>query len=65
MQDNKKAAVSAGTLTTADGTIKQTDTTFNYNTACNIFGVMCQLLGEQEGLDLTVKVHKRMAKQAV
>ena len=59
MSDNKKAAAGARTPTTASSTNHEARTTFDYNTACNVWGVMCELLGRQEGVKLVPKVSKK------
>ena len=60
----EKAPASAATLTRAIGINQPVDTSFDYNTACHIWQVMCELLGQQEGVQLTAKVSRKASKQA-
>ena len=55
----KKAAAGAVTPTTARGINQPVDTSFDYNTACHVWQVMCELLGQQEGVKLIPHVSKR------
>ena len=55
----KKAAAGAVTPTTARGINQAVDTSFDYNTACHVWQVMCELLGQQEGVKLIPRVIKR------
>ena len=55
----EKAPASAATLTRAIGINQPVDTSFDYNTACHVWQVMCELLGQQEGVKLIPHVSKR------
>ena len=58
MTINKEAAAGVGAPTTARGINQPVNTSFDYNTACRIWQVMCELLGQQEGVKLVPHVKK-------
>ena len=59
MTATEKAAVGAVTPAAARGINQAVDTSFDYNTACHVWQVMCELLGQQEGVRLIPHVSKR------